>query len=328
MYRRRESLSCRSAIRLNDGYFMNMNGKSMMNTAYDAIEIYWNTPEIGFNGCLGHRARSVSVPPKLADWVTLGAHVDDRHTSSIDLYIRRPIELCGVLSGSASDTFEPGELQFVLDGTVIGEGHQVWSTTDRLVVLPGRHRLEIRVNSLIALRNKLRQHYGRRVTDVTDRSKEYADCAWTFREFDGVPATVDNTVFLTSAAYADVDESMRLFLDSAKRYGVPITPYDVGREWVSFYEHKIHGFLRELHKVRESGKKYAFSLDSRVAGHRLHPSGRHPSRQIQRDVFRQGHNRLGCLRRHASVFPGVALAGVTKKNGLALRRNQQRRDCR
>lgn len=236
----------------------------MKKTAFDSIEIIRETPGTGRNGNLGHRDRAVSVPPDLSDWRMIGAHVEPAAPSLLELGVRRPVELCGVLSGSACHTFEPGELQFVLDGTVIGEGRRAWSTTDRLILLPGRHRLEIRIDASLALASRLRERYGDRVTDRDDHNDGYADAAWLFRDFGGVPATVDNTAFLTAAAYhGDIDRSMRLFLDSAKRYGVPVTSYDYGLPWVSFYEHKIRGFLRELYRVRDVGKKYAFSLDSR-----------------------------------------------------------------
>ncbi len=236
----------------------------MSNTAFDSVAIIRDTPGTGYNGNLGHQDRSVSVPPELSDWAMIGAHVEPSAPSVLELVVRHPVELCGVVSGSACDTFEPGELQFVLDGTVIGEGRQSWSTTDRLVLLPGRHRLEIRVDASAALKNAVLGRYKDRVTDIADQSGNYADCAWAFRDFAGVPATVENTAFLTAAAYhTEVESSMRLFLDSAKQYGVPVTSYDYGLQWVSFYEHKIHGFLRELYRLRDAGKRYAFSLDSR-----------------------------------------------------------------
>lgn len=235
----------------------------MTANTYDAIEIYYATPKTAYNGSLGHQDRSVSVPPQFKDWAMIGTHAEKENSSVVDFRVRKPIEVCGILSGSACYIFDPGELQFILDGTVIGEGQHAWSTTDRHVLLPGRHKLEIRLNPAILLKNKLKRRFPNRLTDLTDRSGKYGDCVWAFREFEGIAATTENTVFLTAAAYEDVDLSMQSFLLSAKQHGVPITPYDTGRQWISYYEHKIHGFLRELYAAKLTGKKYAFSLDSR-----------------------------------------------------------------
>ena len=76
-------------------------------------------------------------------------------------------------------------------------------------------------------------------------------------------ATSENTVFVTVAAYADHESKTAAFRKSAADYGVPLIIYDTEEPWKNFYHNKIERVHGHLTKLRDTGKQYAFFLDSR-----------------------------------------------------------------
>ena len=76
-------------------------------------------------------------------------------------------------------------------------------------------------------------------------------------------ATLDNTAFITIAAFDRSDEKTTAIRMTAEKNDIPLTYYDEGETWRGFYFHKIQNMRERLRQLGEQGKEYVFLLDSR-----------------------------------------------------------------
>lgn len=76
-------------------------------------------------------------------------------------------------------------------------------------------------------------------------------------------ATSENTVFLTVSAFDDFEEQTTAFRETARRHAIPVVFCDEGERWQGFLYHKVERMSLYLKSFAETGKQYAFILDSR-----------------------------------------------------------------
>ena len=77
------------------------------------------------------------------------------------------------------------------------------------------------------------------------------------------PATLENTAFVTVAAYPDWEQQTEVIRSTAQEQGVPLIVYGKGEPWRGFYHHKIETMRETLKQLQNEGKKYVFILDGR-----------------------------------------------------------------
>lgn len=228
-----------------------------MNHLIDIHSFKTRTGEIGTDGYLGYGEYIISLDPVFKDWKTLGicGH------SEISLFCREPIMLCGGLNGTAISYDRSLRIRFYLDEIPFGESAYPQQMTNRIVLSKGLHVLRTKQ---IDPAPDLGLMFGMRDT--------LAHTVWAFKKGEE-KATRQNTLFVSAAAFgADTPEQTKLFRESAEEQHIPLEFYDSGKEFCTFFEHKIKNFLLNLQEWKAQGIEYIFSLDCRdiVFRHPVH----------------------------------------------------------
>ena len=206
---------------------------------------------LGRDGNLGHRDYIVSLDPSYHDWDTLGIHAD----SEIMLDCHEPIVICGGLNGTGIFYDRAPRVRFYVDDVPFGEAERPQQMTDRIVLSRGNHTLRTK---LIDPAPDIALHFW-----VDGVRETLAHTVWAFKKADE-RATRQNTLFVSAAAFGSATlAKTRLFRESAAEYGIPYELFDIGKEFSTFFEHKIKNFLKELPKWKKKGIEYIFVLDSR-----------------------------------------------------------------
>jgi len=76
-------------------------------------------------------------------------------------------------------------------------------------------------------------------------------------------ATVENTVFITVAAWEAWEKKTEIFRKSAENYGIPVIIRDTNKQWRGFWYHKIDVMQEYLRALTLQGKEFVFIVDSR-----------------------------------------------------------------
>jgi hypothetical protein len=75
--------------------------------------------------------------------------------------------------------------------------------------------------------------------------------------------TLENTRFVSVAAYPNPEERCRNLMKSAKRFGIPVTWISWGEHWQGFNHHKLYLLREKCKEWRHQGTEYVFLLDSK-----------------------------------------------------------------
>ena len=214
--------------------------------------------ELGTGSRLGYRDYIISLDPIYKDWETLGLHADSR----MEIQCNEPVLFCGGLNGTGVFYDRSPRVRFYIDDVPFGEAERPQQMTDHIVLQKGVHVLRTK---LIDPAPDIALHFW-----IDSVRETLAHTVWAFKAADG-RATRENTLFVSAAAFGNrVEENTKLFRESAEKNGIPFELYDVGLEYTTYFDHKIKHFLENLHRWKERGIEYVFSLDSRDIVFRHH----------------------------------------------------------
>jgi hypothetical protein len=78
-----------------------------------------------------------------------------------------------------------------------------------------------------------------------------------------ITPTFTNTVFASVGAYPNPEERCRNLIQSAEKFGVPLTWISWGEKWQGFSHHKLRLLRDKCKEWKENGIRYIFMLDSK-----------------------------------------------------------------